>query len=339
MMTPEQAVAKLATARSLPAFILCFGDEPQRIMSTIDATLAKAKTLGYSEHLLIVIEQIADWEHLWMLYQEQSLFASTRVVQVIFNTKINAAQSEKLQALIDHPNPDIILLLRTAEMDKYAIEAKWLKAIDRVGWVVQSRVLTDRALNTWLIDEAQQLGMSMTESAVATLATWSEGNLVAARQSLLRWQLQGITLVDDTVIALDRQDWARYDIFALSEKIIAQDVVNAQRILSRLMDSGEEIVLLLWVVSRELRVIQSIRATMQQKSWSQLCSEHRLWGTRASSMQQFVKQLDSVRLDKWHKLALTIDLQIKGQMHGDAWMSLQWLVMDMASKGKRLLEA
>lgn len=339
MMTPEQALAKLATTTSLPAFILCFGDEPQRIMSTIDATLAKAKALGYLEHLLIIVEQAADWEHLWMLYQEQSLFASTRIVQVIFNTKINAAQSEKLQALIDNPNPDIILLLRTAEMDKYAIEAKWLKAIDRVGWVIQSRVLTDRALNAWLIDEAQQLGMAMTENAVATLATWSEGNLLAARQSLLRWQLQGITLVDDTVIALDRQDWARYDIFALSEKIIAQDIVNTQRILSRLMDSGEEIVLLLWVVSRELRVIQSIRANMQQKSWSQLCSEHRLWGARAASMQQFVKQLDSARLAKWHNLALTIDLQIKGQKHGDAWMSLQWLVMDMASKGKLLLEA
>lgn len=339
MMTPEQVVTKLATASGLPAFVLCFGDEPQRIMSATDALIAKAKTMGYLEHLLVVIEQAADWEHLWMLYQEQSLFATTRVLQVIFNTKVNAAQSEKLQALVENPNPDILLLLRTADMDKYAVEAKWVKAIDRAGWVIQSRVLTERALTSWLIDEAKLLGMTMTKTAVTTLALWSEGNLVAARQSLLRWQLQGITLVDEAVLSLDKQDWARYDIFALSERIIAQDVINAKRILSRLMDSGEEIVLLLWAVSRELRVIQSIHASAPQKSWSQLCSEHRLWGARAAFMQQFVKQLDKKRLDQWHRLALNIDLQIKGQKQGDAWTSLQWLVVDMASKGKLLFEA
>lgn len=336
MMTPEQLLSKLKQVTHLPSVILCCGEEPQRALSSIDAIKQKAKAVGFVEQQLLVIEQASDWELVWMHYQEQSLFASLRVMQVLFSTKLTGAQSETLQRHLVNPNPDVLLLLRTGEVDKQTLESKWVKAIEANGWVVHSKTLTGNALNQWIAQEVTPLQMSITPAALAMLADWSQGNLMATKQSLLRWQLQGVQQLDETLLAQDQQDWARYDVFALSNALSAQQPETVIRILQRLRETGEEVVLLLWAVSKELRLWQSLWVAQGQKPWSQCANEYRLWGERSTAMQRLVKQLSFPQLSAWQQLALQIDRQIKGQLSGDAWAELMWLVVDMSSLGKKL---
>jgi DNA polymerase-3 subunit delta len=336
MMTPEQLLSRLDQGSSLPPVILCCGEEPQRTLTSVDAIKHSSKTVGFLEQQLMVVEQASDWELVWMHYQEQSLFASLRVMQVLFSTKLTGAQSETLQRHLGNPNPDVLLLLRTGEVDKQTLESKWVKAIEANGWVVHSKTLTGNALNQWIAQEVTQLQMSITPSALAMLADWSQGNLMATRQSLLRWQLEGVLRLDESLLAQDQQDWARYDIFALSNALTAQQAEIALRILQRLRETGEELVLLLWAVSKELRLWQSLYVAQGQKPWPQIANEHRLWGERSSSMQRLLRQISLTQLAYWQQLALQIDRQIKGQMSGDPWIELMWLVADMSSVGKRL---
>lgn len=336
MMTPEQLLSRLTQQTALPSVILCCGEEPQRALSAVDAIKQQSKQLGFLEQQLIVVEQASDWELVWMHYQEQSLFASLRVMQVLFSTKLTTAQSETLQRHLANPNPDVLLLLRTGEVDKATLESKWVKAIDAKGWVVQSKTLTGHALHQWIQHEVAQLQMSITPGALALLAEWSQGNLMATRQSLLRWQLEGLSRLDESLLAQDQQDWARYDVFALSHALCAQQPETALRILQRLRETGEEIVLLLWAVSKELRLWQSLWAAQAHKPWQQLANEYRLWGDRSSLMQRLLRQVSLLQLSHWQQLALQIDRQIKGQLSGDAWAELMWLVADMSSVGKAL---
>ena len=219
MITPEQLNSMIDQANVLPPVVLCCGDEPQRTLNSVDRIKLKSKDSGFLEQQLMVIEQASDWELVWMHYQEQSLFASLRVMQVIFSTKLTGVQSEALQRHIANPNPDVLLLLRTGELDKQTLESKWVKAIDAKGWVVNSKTLTGQALNQWIQQEVDQLGMRITPMALTMLADWSQGNLMATRQSLLRWQLAGHQQLDETLLSDDQQDWARYDVFALSNTL------------------------------------------------------------------------------------------------------------------------
>ncbi|HQR83118.1 MAG TPA: hypothetical protein PK283_09440, partial [Thiotrichales bacterium] len=107
MMTPEQLLSRLDQGSSLPPVILCCGEEPQRILTSVDAIKQSSKALGFLEQQLMVVEQASDWELVWMHYQEQSLFASLRVMQVLFSTKLTGAQSETLQRHLGNPNPDV----------------------------------------------------------------------------------------------------------------------------------------------------------------------------------------------------------------------------------------
>jgi DNA polymerase III subunit delta len=336
MMTPEQLVTQLDQHNALPPIILCCGDEPQRALSSIDHIKQKAKALGFLEHQWMVVEQASDWELLWMHYQEQSLFANLRVMQVLFSTKLTAAQSEALQRHIANPNPDVLLLLRTGEVDKQTLESKWVKAIEANGWLVHSKTLTANALNQWIHRQVNDLNMSVTPGALAMLADWSQGNLMATRQSLLRWQLEGFQHLDERLLVKDQQDWARYDVFALSNALSTQQADTALKIMQRLRETGEELVLLLWSVSKELRLWHNLFLAQQHKPWSQLANEYRLWGERSSGLQRLVKQMTLTQLCGWQAVALQIDRQIKGQLSGDAWTELMWLVADMSSLGKQL---
>lgn len=336
MITPEQLNSKIGQANVLPPVVLCCGDEPQRTLNSVDRIKLKSKDSGFLEQQLMVIEQASDWELVWMHYQEQSLFASLRVMQVIFSTKLTGVQSEALQRHIANPNPDVLLLLRTGELDKQTLESKWVKAIDVKGWVVNSKTLTGQALNQWIQQEVDQLGMRITPMALTMLADWSQGNLMATRQSLLRWQLAGYQQLDETLLSDDQQDWARYDVFALSNALSLQKADHALRILQRLRETGEEFVLLLWAVSKELRLWQNLWASQQQKPWSQLANEYRLWGDRSTILQRLIKQITPAQLSSWQDMTLQIDRIIKGQLNGNAWAELMWLVADMSSLGKKL---
>lgn len=336
IMTPENLLSRLIQTSTLPSVILCCGEEPQRTLTSIDALKQKSKDLGFLEQQLMVVEQASDWELVWMHYQEQSLFASLRVMQVLFSTKLTAVQSESMQRHLANPNPDVLLLLRTGEVDKQTLESKWVKAVEARGWVIHSKTLIGQALNQWIQHEVTQLHMSITPAALALLADWSQGNLMATKQSLLRWQLEGVVHLDESLLSQDQQDWARYDVFALSNALSSLQAVTALKILQRLRETGEELVLLLWAVSKELRLWQSLLAAQGQKPWSQLANEYRLWGERSTSMQRLLKQLSAKQLLYWQQWALHIDRQIKGQLSGDAWANFTWLVADMASLGKQL---
>jgi DNA polymerase-3 subunit delta len=340
MMTPEQALARLSTHGGLPPFIFCFGDEPQRLLDTVDAIAQTAQQQGYLERNVLVVESVSDWEDVFIAYQEQSLFSSQRLMLVHVNTKISAAQSDTLQSLIINPNPDVLLLLRADDSlyknEKEARKAKWVEAWDSVAWVVHSKALPMVGVQKWLQDQARTLGMQMPPDAANALAHWSEGNLMSAKQSLLRWQLQGIALIDIDLLERDSQDWARYDVFALSTAIVAQQVRDSLRILARLQEEGEDAVLILWAVSRELRTWQALVDDVKHnRHWSsQTLAIHKLWGGRDKLLWRLLGQMQPVHIQKWLQDSLTIDQEIKGQRVGDPWRSLRWLVADMASAGK-----
>jgi DNA polymerase-3 subunit delta len=335
MMTPEQLLSALKQGLQLGCGALCFGDEPQRLQDTVDALCQRAYEQGFETKQLLMIESAQDWELLFAEYNMPSLFAERRILLVYFSNKPAAAQSEQLLSILQQPNPDIFLILRTTTLDKSAQESKWIKAWDQQALVVQSKSLPYESLLNWLKQQASQQGMSYDLDALDALAHWSEGNLMAAKQTLLRWQLLSVSHINIGLLEQDQQDWARYDVFALLDCLAQQKLVEGQRILRRLYEEGEDAVLVLWALSKEVRLWRQLQGAIGQ-SWQQLCQQHRLWGARAQGLQRLMRILSPEKLVHWQAQCLNIDKMIKGQLSGDVWLSLSWLLADMSSAGKTL---
>lgn len=334
-LTPELLAVRLA--QGLPPVLLCFGDEPERLGASIDLIGQVAKTRGFIEKQVMIVESSADWAEFVFSYQEQSLFSSQRLLLVYLNIKFSPTQSEQWQTLLAHPNPDILLVVRAGALDKKAQQAKWVTAVTTAkGWLVNSKALEGRALLDWLSQKARALGMTITPSALSQLAQWSQGNLLAAHQSLQRWQLQGVTQVDDALLSLDQQDWARFDVFALMDSVTRLDLTQSLRIFARLQDEGEDVVLILWAISREVRLWKQLLLLSQQKSWSQAVSELGIWRDRADGLAKICRQLSLAVIDRWLAQLFAIDQMIKGQVSGSPATALQWLIADLVSLGRQL---
>lgn len=335
ILTPEQLPANIT--RALPSVIICFGDEPERLGVSVDLIWQTAKQHGFIEKQVMVIESAADWTEFVFSYQEQSLFAEQRVLLLYLNIKLSPSQSEQWQSLLTQTNPDILLVVRVGALDKNALKAKWITAVTHAqGWLVQSKALEGRALMDWLAQKAQSLEMTITPSALSQLAQWSQGNLLAAHQSLQRWQLQGIKQVDDSLLKIDQQDWARFDVFALLDSILRLDVHRSVRIFDRLRDEGEELVLILWALSREVRTWKQLVVLSQQTSWQNATTSLGIWRDRADVLGRVCRQLSVSTLDRWLQYLFAIDQMIKGQREDDPVVALKWLIADMASLGKQL---
>ena len=188
----------------------------------------------------------------------------------------------------------------------------------------------------WLARKATSLGMSISPSALNQLTQWSQGNLLAAHQSLQRWQLQGITQIDNDLLQKDQQDWARFDVFALMDSISRSDLKQSMRIFARLQDEGEELILMLWAISKEVRLWKQLLLLSRQKSWSQAVSEFGIWRDRVDNLSRICRQLSLSQINHWLGKLFEIDQMIKGQRAGSPVVSLQWLIADIASLGKAL---
>lgn len=332
MISPEQLPSVLQRSTLVPVGACCFGDEPQRLLDSVDQLVTWAMQVHtFETRELLVIESLADWELFFAEYNMPSLFASRRVLVVQFSTKPNATVGDQLLRLLDTPNPDIFLVLRSQVIDKAVTESKWFKAWDQQAWMVQAKPLSTVDASKWLQMVAKSMELVLSADAADTLAHWSEGNLLAAKQSLWRWQLQGITQIDMALLNQDQQDWARYDVFALLNDLALQQPQRGFHVLQRLREEGEDAVLILWALARELRLWQTLLVQLGQQSWQQLTTQHRLWGVRAQGLQRVMGHLTHEQCQQWLAQALMIDRVIKGQASGDAWLLLQQLLLAMSS--------
>jgi DNA polymerase-3 subunit delta len=107
------------------------------------------------------------------------------------------------------------------------------------------------------------------------LVARTEGNLLAARQEVERLALLfGGGRVGAGDVAGSVGDSTRFTVFNLGDAVAAADAPRALRVLAGLRSEGEEAVLVIWALLRELHGLESEAsgrndpAAMRQRGWA-----------------------------------------------------------------------
>ena len=90
---PNQLNQQLA--KSLQANWLVFGDEPLQKIESIDAIRACAKQQGFEERITFTVDNSFDWSQLDQAYNELSLFATRKIIELEIPTESQAKQAQK----------------------------------------------------------------------------------------------------------------------------------------------------------------------------------------------------------------------------------------------------
>jgi DNA polymerase-3 subunit delta len=301
-----------------PVYLIC-GEEPLQFKETLDAIRASARAQGFSERQVLEHSKDFDWSSLAAEAGNLSLFADRRLIELRVGDKLGRDGADAIRAYCDKPSQDVLLLIQAPALGWKDLKTKWAQALDRVGVIIEVRRPQGPALVQWLDRRLRAKGFLPTPEVAALLAERVEGNLLAADQevSKLALLLEPGPIDPDAMRAAVGNS-ARYDLFDLTGAALAGDRARTQRILRGLIGEGTAEPLILWVLSRELRMLAAVAfARRARQDINAVFQSHQVWDSRRPAVLQALERYSLSYLWRLLLECAAVDLAIKGRGDGD----------------------
>ncbi len=320
--------------RLLPVYLVS-GDETLLVQECADSIRAAARERGCSERIVMDAGHNFDWQELLQHANNLSLFSQQQLLELrLPDAKPGSEGSKALCRYLDHPSPDNTLLIVAGKLDRTAANSKWFRAIDSAGATLSLWPVSAGELPRWLQQRAATAGLTLTPEAAALLAERTEGNLLAGAQEIEKLALLGEnTRIDIDSVTNNVLSSARFGVFSMVDTALAGDARGALRMLQGLRAEGVELAVMLWVLARELRLLQAlVEDCAQGMRPQQALQQHRVWKSRLPAVGAALERHDRGSMPRILQLALQADAAAKGYGPGDAWQHLETLLLAIARR-------
>ena len=314
-----------ALSHQLAPVYFITGDEPLQLGEAADAVRAAARHAGFAVREVITIESGHEWPQLSAEADALSIFADKKLIDLrLPSGKPGQEGSKTLQAYCQNLPDDTLLLMTAGKLESSALKSQWLQSLDEKGVIVQVWPLQGPELLAWLQRRAERKGMHLSNDACKSLAARIEGNLLAAAQEIEKlFILHGGTRIEKAMIEDEVADSARFDVFKLSDALLAGKLNRSIKILQGLEAEATAAPIVLWSLSREIRTLYTLKSELKQHAHQDaVLKKFQIWDKRKPLVLDALRRLDDTHLQNFLSQCADIDRQIKGQASGDAWESL-----------------
>jgi DNA polymerase III subunit delta len=335
-LRPEALDGQLAKGLA-PLYVIA-SDEHLLALEAADKIRRAARAHGYSERDVLTVERNFKWGELLAANQAMSLFGDKKLIELrIPGGKPGKDGSAALQGYAKDLNPDNLTLITLPKLDWQTAKAAWVASLQQAAVYVEIPNVERPALPGWIGMRLSSQQQSADRQSLDFIADRVEGNLLAAHQEIQKLGLLyepgklSFEQVHDAVLNV-----ARYDVFKLSEAMLAGDPARLVRMLEGLKGEGEALPLVLWAVSEEIRTLLKLKAGMAQgRPLGALLKEYRIWGPRERMMEPALRRIALPTLEAAMQEAAQVDRMVKGlrakQFAGDAWDAMLQLALRVAS--------
>ena len=341
-LAPAQLTPHLQ--RGLRPLYTLHGDEPLLVQEAADAIRATARTQGYTERTVHTVSGAHfDWSAVLAAGGSLSLFADKQIVEVrIPSGKPGKDGSTALQQLAESAvgNDGTLTLVLLPRLDFATKKSAWFGALDGAGVMIEVQAVERGALPQWISQRLAQQGQRVAagEDGQRTLQFFAdrvEGNLLAAHQEIQKLALLypagelRFEQVESAVLNV-----ARYDVFKLSEAVLAGQVARVQRMLDGLQAEGEAEVLVHYTLAEDIRALKRVKDAMAAgRPLPMALREQRVWGVREKLFERVLPRLTATALENLLHGAHVVDGIVKGlKAPGwptDGWQALHRLAMGL----------
>jgi DNA polymerase III subunit delta len=331
-------------AKGLRSLYTLHGDETLLVQEAADAIRAEARKQGFTERSSFTVAGAHfDWGEVLAAAGSMSLFADKQIIEIrIPSGKPGKDGSVQLQQLAAQAagNDGTLTLVMLPKLDKMSKQGAWFNALEANGVSIEIQPVERAALPQWIAQRLQAQGQQVAAGVEGqqTLQFFTdrvEGNLLAAFQEIQKLGLLhpkgelSLTQVESAVLNV-----ARYDVFKLSESVLAGHPARVQRMLDGLQAEGVAEVLVHWAISEDIRALKRVKDAMSNgKPLPMALREQRVWGVKERLFERVLPQLSSAALVDLLDAAHKVDGIVKGLKQRDwppdSWQALHRLAMQL----------
>ena len=327
-----------------PLYVL-HGDEALLVQEAADAIRAAARAQGYTERSSFTAAGASyDWSAVLAAGGSLSLFADKQIVEIrVPSGKPGKDGSAALQqiAAAAAGNDGVLTLVLLPRLDKATRTSAWFAALDGAGMALQIDSIERAALPPWIAQRLAAQGQRVQagepgQRALQFFADQVEGNLLAAHQEITKLGLLhpagelSFEQIESAVLNV-----ARYDVFKLSEAVLAGRRERVQRMLDGLQAEGEAPVLVHYAIAEDIRALKRVKdAIAAGKPLPLALRGERVWGLRERLFERVLPLLTARQIDALLEAAHRVDGIVKGLQHAgwpqDPWQALARLAQSLA---------
>lgn len=323
MLRPEQLPNQLR--RGLAPVYLLAGDEPLLVQEMADQVRARAREAGAEEREVLQVDSGFDWGRLGESGGTLSLFASLRLIEVrLEDAKPGDAGSRALVRYAKQPPDDVILLVIAGRLDRKARNSAWFKALDKAGQAAYAWPIGAGQWPQWVTGRCRARGLNPDREAIEVLCARTDGNLLACAQEIEKLGLlYPDGRIDRARVLESVADHARFDVFDLPDRVLAGRAGEAVRRLARLREEGVEPVLVLWALTRDLRLLAHAAALRERGAGlDQAFKDAGIWSFRQPAFRAALSRIDRARAERALARAAAVECVVKGAREGQPWAEL-----------------
>ncbi len=342
----QLAAGQLANhlSKGLRSLYTLHGDEALLVQEAADAIRAEARKQGFTERSSFTVAGAHfDWGEVLAAAGSMSLFADKQIIEIrIPSGKPGKDGSVQLQQLAAQAagNDDTLTLVMLPKLDKVSKQGAWFASLEANGISIDIQPVERAALPQWIAQRLQAQGQQVAAGVEGqqTLQFFTdrvEGNLLAAFQEIQKLALLhprgelSLVQVESAVLNV-----ARYDVFKLSESVLAGHPARVQRMLDGLQAEGVAEVLVHWAISEDIRALKRVKDAMSNgKPLPIALREQRVWGVKERLFERVLPQLSSTALVDLLDAAHKVDGIVKGLKQRDwpqdSWQALHRLAMQL----------
>ncbi len=310
---------------------LIAGDEPLLVDEAAEAVRTAARGQGFDSRELHVVDRGFRWAELSSGADNLSLFASRKIVELRMATpRPGDAGSRTIAELCENDDPARLLLVVVGEkLDSSAARAAWAKAIEEHGVVVEIWPIERGELPRWVEERARHAGLKLTQAAAQLLAERVEGNLLAADQEIRRLAIVAAGReIDEAEVLESVANHARFDVFRLTDAVLAGDAPRAIKVLSALKSEGVAPTLVSWALSREIVLLARLQyAAAHGENLDAAMQRMGVWRRRQPLVKQAIARYRRHDFRALVSQSAAVDGMIKGVTEATPWEALTGLLV------------
>jgi DNA polymerase-3 subunit delta len=298
-LAPAQLSAHLE--RGLRSLYVLHGDEPLLQQEAADAIRKAARAQGYTERSVhTVLGAHFDWSAVLAACSAMSLFADRQMLEVRIPSgkpgKDGGAALVELTEALQGQDATLALVL-LPKLDKATRTGAWFSALEGGGVCLQIEAIERSALPQWIAQRLAQQGQRVAsgdegQHALSFFADRVEGNLLAAHQEIqklgLLYPAGPLSLAQIEAAVLNV---ARYDVFKLSEAVLAGQALRVQRMIDGLRAEGESEVLVHWALAEDIRSLKRVKDAIADAMLQQILLRRRNQSLRQLHSQHSTEEL------------------------------------------------